>query len=531
MKFCWLFISLLFISSCSSTYLDEQASPHAHNEVVELIHPVQNLNESLASIALPAPVAEPKTTPLEKTSLWHYIAANSNTLTGEHERIIAHKKWFLKHPRYMQRVSQRARPFLFYIVQELESQSLPLELAMLPIVESAFDPFAYSHGSASGLWQFIPGTGKRFGMEQNWWYDGRRDVVAATTGAMAYLRYLHRFFDGNWYHALAAYNSGEGRVRRAIRKNKRLGRKTDFWSLDLPKETREYVPKLIALVSILKEQAAAGSLAWPVIANNPVVAPVEVDSQIDLALAADFAGLTLTELHALNPGFNRWATAPEGPHRLLLPIQTHAQFNVQLAQTHSKDRINWLRYKVQANDNLGAIAQAHHTTIDIIKKINQLPNNVIYQNDYLLVPVALKSLDAYTLSKTQRLASITKPNAKPNKAKLTHVIQDGDSLWKLARKYKISTRALAKWNGIAPNDPIYPGKELVIWLEKDKPAGIVRNITYVVKNGDSLARIGQRFKVKINDIINWNRLDTQQYIQPGQRLKLSVDVTRMQQGS
>ena len=530
MRLLFIFISVFLLLGCQATSILSSAEPSESGAPDELMHPVENVTEALSSIELPVELS-PTETPEDITNLWTYIAKNANTLEGQHPRITAQQKWYNKHPHYMQRVSERARPFMYYIVNTLEQHDLPLELALLPIVESAFDPFAYSHGSASGLWQFIPSTGKRFGMAQNWWYDGRRDVVKATEGAIGYLSYLHRFFDGNWYHALAAYNSGEGRVRRAINKNKRAGKPTDFWSLDLPKETRQYVPKLIALINLLKQQVVDDNLNWPEIANAPVLEIVTMDAQIDLAIAADFAELTLQELHALNPGFNRWATAPDGPHHLLLPIQKIETFEQQLAQTKAQERINWVRYQVQSGDNLGAIAQAHHTSIDIIKQVNELNGNSIFQDDYLLVPVALKSLDQYTLSKTQRLATIKDKRQRSEHAKLTHIIKQGDSLWDLARKYKVSTRALAKWNGIAPKDPIYPGKKLVVWLPNDKPSGIVRNITYIVKNGDSLARIGQKFNVKINDIVNWNQLDKGKYLQPGQRLRLSVDVTRMETAS
>lgn len=528
MRFLLIIIYLIIISGCMSTSHTVNAPVVSDNE--QLIHPVENVTESLSSIELPVELTDTQV-PADITNLWEYIAVNATTLDAEHPRITKRQQWYLKHPQYMDKVAERARPFMHFIVQTLEENNLPVELALLPIVESAFDPFAYSHGSASGLWQFIPMTGKRFGMEQNWWYDGRRDVIKATQGAVKYLAYLHRYFDGNWYHALAAYNSGEGRVRRAIKRNERLSKPTDFWSLDLPQETRQYVPKLMALINILKQEAVEGHFTWPVIANAPVLDIVTVDSQIDLAIAADFADLPLTELHALNPGFNRWATAPDGPHHLLLPLQKATVFKDRLAQTQAKERINWLRYQVQPGDNLGEIAQSHYTSVDIIKQVNELNGNVIYQGDYLLVPVALKSLDQYTLSKTQRLATIKNKRQRSNKAKLTHVIRTGDSLWKLAKKYNVSTRSIAKWNGLAPKDPIFPGQKLVVWLPNDKPSGIVRNITYIVKNGDSLARIGQKFNIKINDIVKWNQLDKQRYLQPGQRLRLSVDVTRIANAS
>jgi membrane-bound lytic murein transglycosylase D len=507
------------------------SSLEKQDDIPELVHPAEEITDSLSTIVLNTDESSTDTTvPIEPkaqthTDLWAYLAANMTLPVTQHTRLQSKKEWYLKHPQYMQRVAKRAGPFLFYIAQELEKRDLPLELALLPIVESSFDPFAYSHGRAAGMWQFIPSTGKRYGMEQNWWYDGRRDVIASTQGALDYLTYLHKYFDGNWYHALAAYNSGEGRVRRAIRKNRKAGKPTDFWSLSLPKETRSYVPKLLALVEILKN-TEAHNFAWPHIPNKPVIDIIDVDSQIDLALAAEFSGLSLTELHALNPGYNRWATAPNGPHRLVIPLHKSEEFSQQLAATAPEKRINWVRHKVKSGESLGLIAQNYTTSINVIKSINELASNVIYQGQYLLVPVALKSLDEYQLSQTQRLAKLQN---KPSQAiRIKHKVVTGDTLWDLAKKYKVSTQAIARWNGMAPKDYIRPGQTLVIRLPKGKNSGIVRNITYTVRSGDSLARIGQKFGVKIKDIIKWNQIAGQKYLQPGQKLKLAVDVTKAQ---
>lgn len=551
MRFPLICIGLILLSACNTTLddltdvqyyktswqqltnssTDTPSTLQKQDDIPELVHPAEEITDSLSTIVLTTDASntgiassiEPETETY--TDLWAYLAANMTLPVTQNPRLQSKKDWYLKHPQYMQRVAKRAGPFLFYIVQELEKRDLPLELALLPIVESSFDPFAYSHGRAAGMWQFIPGTGKRYGMEQNWWYDGRRDVIASTQGALDYLTYLHKYFDGNWYHALAAYNSGEGRVGRAIRKNRKAGKPTDFWSLSLPKETRSYVPKLLALVEILKH-TETHNFAWPQIPNEPVIDIINVGSQIDLALAAEFSGLSLTELHALNPGYNRWATAPNGPHRLVIPLHKSKEFSQQLAATTPEKRINWVRHKVRSGENLGLIAQNYTTSIDVIKSINELASNTIYQGQYLLVPVALKSLDEYKLSQTQRLAKLQN---KPSQAiKIKHKVVNGDTLWDLAKKYKVSTQSIARWNGMAPKDYIRPGQTLVIHLPKDKKAGIVRNITYTVRSGDSLARIGQKFGVKIKDIIKWNQIAGQKYLQPGQKLRLSVDVTKAQ---
>jgi len=501
-----------------SNELGQEMCETTNEGVVAVIHPAEPVEINLSEETVPAPIAI--------TDTWDRVRKNFTFHVPNKQRVLSQKNWYLRHPSYMNRVSTRAEPFLFYIVEELEKAGMPAELALLPIVESAFDPFAYSHGRAAGMWQFIPSTGKNYGMKQTWWYDGRRDVIASTAGAIKYLQRLHKLFDGDWLHALAAYNSGEGRVMRAIRNNKRKSRPTDFWSLDLPRETRAYVPKLLALADILTNKEEYG-FAWPSVSNQPVIEIVDVQSQIDLAVAAKKAGLTTKELHALNPGYNRWATDPDGPHRLVVPLQVAEDFISALAETDAKDRLNWVRHKVKSGESLGLIAKKYNTTIDVIQSINGMNNNVIFTNDFLLVPIALKSMEEYSLSADQRLAR--KQAEKKGAYQLTHKIESGDTFWDLSRTYKVAVRDLAKWNGMAPRDPLRPGKELVVWVnqvsEKQTDNSIMRTLTYTVRNGDSLSRIASKFNVKVSDITKWNSLKGKRYLQPGQKLKLYVDVT------
>jgi membrane-bound lytic murein transglycosylase D len=486
--------------------------------------PVTHPEEEVEVDIDPAPLAEN----VAATDVWQRVSQNLAFKFEDNARIASQRNWYLKHPSYMQRVAKRAKPFLYLIVERLESQDMPLELTLLPIVESAFDPFAYSHGRAAGMWQFVPATGKRFGMKQTWWYDGRRDVMASTDGAIAYLKYLNEMFDGNWLHALAAYNSGEGRVMRAIKKNKKLGKSTEYWALDLPKETRAYVPKLLALADILRDADKYG-FSWPVIENIKVTDIVDVGSQIDLALAADMAGLSVEDLHALNPGYNRWATDPEGPFKLLIPVDKVDSFSEAIAATDTKERLNWVRHKIKSGDSLLKLAHQYHTTTDIISQVNELKSNVIRAGDYLVIPVALKSLDFYSLSQEQRLAD-TQAKHKSGTYQVKHTVKSGDTMWDLSRKYKVNMRSLAKWNGMAPTDMLRPGKELVIWLKGSEPNSradaVIRTLTYTVRGGDSLARIAQKFNVHVTDLVSWNQINANKYLQPGQKLKIKVDVTR-----
>jgi Soluble lytic murein transglycosylase and related regulatory proteins (some contain LysM/invasin domains) len=253
MKYRLVLLSTLLLSGCQSTG-DAQDTDTAHKAP-----PIA------AQKASPAPT-EPAVTPEEAVSnqptvlspqkqedVWQRISMQLALPVPNNASVRRYRNWYLKYPNHLATVTERATPFLHLIVEKVEARNMPLELALLPVVESSFDQFAYSHGRAAGLWQFVPATGRRFGLEQNWWYDGRRDVVQSTDAALDYLEYLHGMFDGNWLHAIAAYNSGEGRVSRAIQRNEQRGKPTDFWHLDLPKETSSYVPKLIALGDVLRQ--------------------------------------------------------------------------------------------------------------------------------------------------------------------------------------------------------------------------------------------------------------------------------------
>ena len=514
------------LASCNELHTTEEAISDceiARDGVIEVVHP----NDALLDEAQEIVDTQNIETQAVITDVWQRVSDGLRFHIPDDKRVESQRNWYLKHPEYMKRVVTRAQPFLYYIVDEIEKRDMPMELVLLPIVESAFDPFAYSHGRAAGMWPFIPGTGKRFGMEQTWWYDGRRDVVASTQGALDYLTYLANMFDGNWLHALAAYNSGEGRVSKAIRANKKAGKPTDFWNLRLPRETRAYVPKLLALADILKNRDTY-AYAWPEVENVAVIDIVDIGSQVDLAFAADLAGMSLKELHALNPGFNRWATSPEGPHRLVLPLDKASTFADALAKIDRNDRLNWVRYTVKSGDSLSEIASKYHTTVNVVKQVNELKSNTIRVGQAIMVPVALKALDAYSLSQGERLAATQ--NTKRSAHKITHTVKSGDTLWDIARKYKVSTKKLASWNGMAPNDMLKLGKTLVVW--QDAPASknsdaIIKQLTYTVRNGDSLSRIASKFNVRINDISKWNNINSKRYLQPGQKLKLFVDVTRL----
>ncbi len=450
----------------------------------------------------------------------------------DNRRVQQQLDWYSRHPRYINRVVERGSRYLHHVVNEVERRGLPGELALLPIVESAFDPFAYSHGRAAGMWQFIPSTGKYFGLSQSWWHDERRDVLASTDAALDYLERLSDRFDGDYTLALAAYNSGGGTVSKAIRRNADKGKSTSYWALDLPRETRAYVPKLIALAKIFENPEAYG-ITLPEFKDEPYFEVVDIGSQIDLAQAAELAGVDIDEIYLLNPSFNRWATSPDGPHRLLVPVANAEQFRQGLAAIDPDSRVAWRNYKVVSGDSLIRIARKFNTTPSVLQEVNDIRGNLIRVGDQLLIPTARNGNADYALSASQRLARKQDSGGRGNDGtRVEHTVRVGDTFWDIAREHKVSVRQLAAWNAMAPGDPLMPGKKLVVWSKapsyattasaRDKK--MVRKVGYRVRRGDSLAAIANRFSVAVSDIASWNDLNTARYLQPGQSLVLYVDI-------
>ncbi|MAN51989.1 MULTISPECIES: lytic transglycosylase [unclassified Marinimicrobium] len=469
----------------------------------------------------------------DEGNLWPRLRDGYGLPDVDHPRIDTYVDWYARHPHYMERVIERGQRFLHHIANELEAEDMPLELALLPIVESAFDPFAYSHGRASGIWQFVPATGRQYGLKQNWWYDGRRDVVASTDAAIRYLKYLNELFDGDWLLALASYNTGQGNVMRRIRSNERRGKPTDFWSLNLPRETRAYVPQLLALARVIGEPEKY-NLALNPVPDEPYFRIVDVESQIDLAQAAELAELELDELYLLNAGYNRWATDPDGPHRLLIPVQHEETFRANLASIPTRERVGWDRYRVVSGDSLITIARRYRTSVDTIKSVNQLNSNIIRAGQTLMIPTAKHPANRYAFSADQRRQRTqNRSQGSEGSTRVDYQVRPGDSFWTIAKRHGITVGALTNWNGMAPGDTLMPGQTLVIWTEQQDMTSsaqgdrrsVVRKVHYRVRKGDSIARIANRFNLSVQDILRWNTVSASSYIHPGQSLTLFVDVT------
>ncbi|HVC38051.1 MAG TPA: LysM peptidoglycan-binding domain-containing protein [Gammaproteobacteria bacterium] len=475
---------------------------------------------------------------IKYANLWDYLGKNfSLSAAGGDGRVQGELNWFAGHGTYLQRTANRARPYLYYIVQQVQARKIPLDIALLPVVESAFDPFAYSNGRAAGLWQFIPGTGRRWDLKQDWWYDGRRDIVASTNAALDYLQYLHNQFNNDWLLALAAYNSGGGTVSRAIQRNLRRGLPTDFWHLDLPAETRAYVPRLLAICQLIATSGHYG-VDLPAIPNITYLAVVDAGGQIDLATAAKLAGITNEQMYLLNPGFNRWATDPQGPYSLLVPLDKKNAFTTALASLPPHDRVQWATHSVQSGDTIGEIARHYHTTVAVLRELNGIHGNLIREHQMLLIPVARKTMADITMVAEARVARRRRytHDRYESHGRIVHHVRQGESLWSIARRYDVKVAELIQWNMLGRHQVLRVGQKLTIRSRRARALDTAsatgpgaqdsqRTVYYTVHEGDSLFSISSRFRVSVANIADWNGIDKHDYIHAGEHLKLYVDVT------
>lgn len=394
-------------------------------------------------------------------------------------------RWFLKHPQYLERTSHRAAPYIYYIYDQVQKRQLPTELVLLPINESAYNPFSTSVAGAGGIWQMTRGTASQYKVKQNWWYDGRRDVYTSTKAALDHLTYLQNFFNGDWLLVLAAYNCGEGTVQRAIRRNAAQGKPTDFWSLPLPEETRSYVPRLLALAIIIRDRQAY-NIELPPIEDQPYLAQVDVETPMSLAEAARLSNLDVSELKKLNPAHRYTSKAAQGPFKLVLPI----------------DRV------------------------DIFK------NNLLSYNG--ASPSQDWSSDeepAYNNGPSENTKSRSRIQTLPSGQAITRVVKRGDNIGMIAKLYKVSPKNIVRWNHLA-STKLKPGSKIVVGFLDNGPSSDSKktkiakrpeqtknaNRRYVVRRGDTLSKVAAREQVSVSSIQAWNHLGRNQALKPGQEL-------------
>jgi membrane-bound lytic murein transglycosylase D len=437
----------------------------------------------------------------------------------EHPRVDREIEWLQRNPDYLARVFGRAQRYLHYIVDEVEAQGLPGDLALLPVVESAFNPFAYSRAHASGLWQFIAPTGERYGLRRNYYQDQRRDVVESTRGALEYLTQLRDRFGGDWFLAIAAYNYGTGNVQRAINRNAALGRKTDFFSLSLPAETRAYVPKLVALARMVREPERYG-FYLPPIPDTPYFRIVPTGGPVDLRLMAELAGVETEELHALNPSWNRWITDPEGPHRVLVPEVVADGFAEKLAMLDGNARARLAIHTVAPGESFTSIAGQYKVPETFVDRMNAGKRADLEPGDELWVPAGdVSQLRAGLGSDLERRV---------------HRVKSGESLWSISRRYGMSVSQLARMNHVSTKALLRPGQRLQVAGSGGSAAEAASSggtqqvasadgkVKYKVRRGDTLSGIARRFEVTVRQLQAWNNMGRSTSLRAGQSLTIHV---------
>ena len=441
---------------------------------------------------------------------------------GVNPRIENQRLWFVSNPSFLENASERGSLYIHYVVERLEERDMPMELALLPVIESAYNPYAYSRSHAVGIWQFIPSTGRHFNLRQTNWYDGRRDITASTNAALNYLSRLHDMFNGDWLLALAAYNAGEGTVSRAIERNQKLGLPTDYWNLPLPQETQNYVPKLLALSQIVLSPEAYGVRLNP-IANEPYFEQVASKPGLDLARVAAMVDMEEDELESLNPAFKKGITI-DGPQHLLVPIEKAEQFNANLAMMKPQELVRWQEYRVRSGDNLHSIANRYHLTVNTLKDVNKLRSNHLRVGQVLNIPAQGGREPAQGLHQVAKA-----PASHPQRYK----VKSGDNLWQIANAHGVSLKDLQRWNGLNARSKLSLGQVLEIRggsggtgnaVATSKKSDARQNVTYYrVKSGDSMYLIAQRFKVDVKHLQRWNPRSDSRALKPGQTLTLYLD--------
>lgn len=492
---CLFVANILFITGCST--IADKDEP-----VAEI--PAQTIEPTATTIAIEQ----------NSGNLWNAITQGYGLPEIDDAKVSKHLRWFSNNQGYIDKITRQSQPYLHYVTNELRKNDLPLELALLPIVESAYDPFALSPSKALGVWQFMPQTGRNFGLKQSNWYDGRRDIVASTDAAVRYLKRLNTMFNGDWLLSVAAYNAGEGTVRRAIEKNRKLGKGTDFWSLPLSQQTQSYVPQLVALSKIVANPGKY-DVELAAIPDNPYFTAINVSSPIDLAQAARMASIDPKELRNLNAGYNKWITDPSGTHQLLVPVADAAQFTLILDKLPKIAPIQVAGdYKVRSGDTLGAIAKRFGTSVSAIQAANNLQSVKLKIGQSLNIPGHAPLNSPYAIQAEQEIAQ-----RNPKNANTYYTVKSGDSFWTIAKRNNTSVKNLLKWNDMAANSRLKPGQKLLI-ASKDIAQKDGNKITYQIKSGDTLHQIASKFDVSKQDILSWNKVKNESYIHPGQELTI-----------
>ena len=444
-------------------------------------------------------------TEIQYTNIWDYIVQNSNTENESYldDMTLEFINKHLKNKDNFDEYLSNSYFFIYYVVQELEAANLPVELALIPFIESNYDPFSISPSGAVGLWQFMPKTGRFYNLEKSWWNEDRHDPYRSTHAAIGYFKYLFDRFDNDIYLALAAYNAGPTYLDRHINKNKRKNLNTDFWSLNLNDQVTNYIPKYVALREIIFNPDKYG-VKLPEIPFESVVKKIEIPGQVEILNLSEYLDIKPELIYKLNAGYTKWASAPKDKSIFYVPIEKTYLLDSPDSPFENVNQINWISHKVVSGDNLWNLAEKYDTEIQIIKKINYLEKDLLFINDTLLIP----------------LSSMQSNNFIPYEM---HIVSEGDTLWYIAEKYNIELAHLIKINSLNKNSYLQLGQQLTIGnknihrnIESKK-----RTILYSVKQGDNLYKISDLFDVSIESIKEINEFQSNQ-LMPGQIIKIAI---------
>ena len=457
--------------------------------------------------------------------------------------VLYHQQWYMNRPEHLQRMVERSSLYMHHIVEELDKRGMPMELALLPMVESAFNPMAYSRAKASGLWQFIPSTGKRYNLNQNWWKDERRDIVASTSAALDYLQTIYELH-GDWHLALASYNWGEGAVGRALNKNRALGLPEDYLSLTMPGETKNYVPKLQALKNIFGDPALVAELNLSPIPNRPYFGTVTKATNIDVNVAAKLAEMPVKEFVALNPAHNRPVIQPETP--IVIPAEKIETFmsNLEAHESSNKPLSYWQSYTLRPGDKLEKVAPRFGMTVANLKAVNGIQGKIKVGPGTTLLVAGQEGGDSPDMASLPepRLPAADPTPETTSKTTKSHTVRKGETLPSIAKRYDMSVAELKRANKLR-SDKIAAGTRLTVITEskvaekknarqENKPEKVAqstkksesdkkkqKNTRYVVRKGDTLYSIARQFNVDKDDLRRWNKLSSND-LKPGKTLTI-----------
>ena len=482
-------LCLTILNSCQTSQVD--LGYNQPNEI-PLVFEEQVLQEIIEEEIVP-------------NNIWEYMAANS--LTNDNYVINEQTLLFMNnHIKDIDKFNEylnKSYYFIYYVVQELEAADLPIELALIPFIESNYDPFSISPSGAVGLWQFMPKTGRLFNLEKSWWNEDRHDPFRSTHAAIGYFKYLFERFDNDIYLALAAYNAGPTYLDKQIRKNKRRGLETDFWSLNLSRQVTNYIPKYIAIREVIFNAEQYGILL-PQIPLESVVKKVEIPGQVEILTLSDYLDIKPELIYKLNAGYTKWASAPKDKSIFYIPIEKGEMLDIPESPFENVNQINWISHIVVSGDSLWKLAAKYDTEVNIIKEINYIDKDLLSLNDVLLIP----------LSKTEN------NNFIPFEM---HIVSEGDTLWNIAKKYRLDINDLLRMNSLSKSSFLQLGQQLTIGnknihrnIESKK-----RTILYSVKQGDNLYKISDLFDVSVNSIKEINNFSSSD-LMPGQIIKIAI---------